>query len=333
MRSYGDVHSVGQPRAGRSRFPRLSARLGLSVIHSPERTTVARYPGASWNPLSANSRQPRIKPVGVVLHTAVSDSRSLHSFFEGRSAGVESHFYVREDGSIEQMMDTEVRADCQLDGNSWLSNGTRYGFVSIETWDGGKPSTTPWNRAQFAALARLIAWLSTEHGFPLTTATGPHGTGVGWHAQFTDPNNSKPLEWNHTHVCPGSLRIAQIPGLIQAAKILNMEKGNSVSTDPVRQAVTGIGSLIKPTPNAPLAKREKHSAGYYLAWTEKRVWDLQNFLTDHLRTLFAKVDGQSAKLDETQALLAKIKATAEATNAQLESMSTKLDELLKEVGK
>lgn len=201
---------------------------------------MARYPSAAWKPLPQNSTQLRIKPVGIVLHTAVSNSASLYPYFSSAgAAGVESHFYVRQDGSIEQMMDTEVRADCQLDGNSWLSGGTRYGFISVETWDGAGTSAwpdwrtngngaPPWNAAQLAALEKLIAWAAKLHGFPIEKATGPQGTGVGWHNLFTTPSSSSAPSWNHTHACPGTARIAQIPALINAAK----DAGQAVSAVP-----------------------------------------------------------------------------------------------------
>lgn len=182
---------------------------------------MSRYPGATWKPLPQNATQPKIKPVGVVLHTAVSNGSSLYNLFDGHSDGVESNFYVRKDGSIEQYMDSATRADCQLDGNSWLSGGTRYGFVSIETWDGGKPDSTPWNAAQLASIAALVLWLSRTHGFPLVKATGVHGHGVGYHAQFTTPASSSALSFNHSHSCPTPTRIKQVPGIIARAVALS----------------------------------------------------------------------------------------------------------------
>lgn len=177
---------------------------------------MARYPGATWKPLPQNTTQPTIQPVGAVLHTAVMD-HSPWSFFRSASAdGVESTFYVGEHGEVEQFMDTARRADCQLDGNSWLAgDGRRYGFVSIESWDGGHPETTPWTAQQVDALVSLLAWLARTHKFPPIKATGPRGRGIGYHAQFTDPDNSKALEWNHHHSCPAAKRIAQVPGIIR----------------------------------------------------------------------------------------------------------------------
>lgn len=188
---------------------------------------MARYPNAIWRPLPRNAQQPAIKPVGVVLHTAVSNSSSLYDFFNGRSNGVESHFYIRENGTVEQYIDTNVRADCQLDGNSWLHNGERYGFISIETWDGGHPETNPWNQAQLDNINSLIRWASVTHNFPVVKATGAQGMGIGYHQQFTGTSFPR---WNETHSCPGSKRIAQVPGIISR---LQAPVAKPTNTDPL----------------------------------------------------------------------------------------------------
>lgn len=182
---------------------------------------MAWYPHAIRKELPQARTQPTIQPVGVVLHTAVSNGSSLYDYFNGRSGGIEAHFYLREDGSFEQYMPTTVRADCQLDGNSWLDGSIRKGFISVESWDGypngwaNDSDVPPWNLKQLVSLAALLAWLSKTHGIPLEKATGPHGVGIGWHRQFT---NTSPYKWNQTHACPGDRRIAQIPGLTGDAK-------------------------------------------------------------------------------------------------------------------
>lgn len=175
---------------------------------------MARYPLAEWKPLPQNATQPDITPRSIVLHTAVSNGTSLFSFFNGRSAGVESHFYLQEDGGIEQYIDTSTRADCQLDGNPYA--------ISIESWDGAgavwngqNTSAIPaYNAAQFASLVALLAWLCTTHDIPFQKCTAYNGRGIGWHAQFTGPRPS----WNQTHACPGNRKIAQVPALIEAAQ-------------------------------------------------------------------------------------------------------------------
>jgi hypothetical protein len=178
---------------------------------------MAICPFADWKPITANSNQPKIRPVGLVLHTAVSNSDALRPWSD-----IEWTFYVGEHGELTQYMDTEVRADCQRDGNSWVKDGVRYGFLSVETWDGagvvwdGKNTAKcpKWTPAQVATLAKLAAWLHQTHGIELVKATGVHGKGIGWHSQYTAPDGQ--LRWNKSHACPAAQRIAQFPGVLKA---------------------------------------------------------------------------------------------------------------------
>lgn len=172
---------------------------------------MAWYPAAIRRELPQNKTQPVIRAVGVVLHTAVSNGTSLFTFFNGRSSGVESHFYVREDGTVEQYMDTTRRADCQRDGNYFDGKG----FLSVETWDGGHPETTPWNAKQVAAITDLIEWICRTHNVPAIKATGAQGTGIGYHAQFTSDSYPR---WNKDHSCPTTTRIPQVPGITAAVR-------------------------------------------------------------------------------------------------------------------
>lgn len=177
---------------------------------------MARCPFAEWKPIAANSSQPTIKPVGLVLHTAVSNSNALRPW-----SNIEWTFYVGKNGELTQFMDTTVRADCQRDGNSWVKNGVRYGFLSVETWDGagvvwdGKNTAKcpRWTDAQVKTLAKLGAWLHDTHGIELIKATAPQGKGIGWHAQFTSSTFPR---WNANHACPAAQRIAQFPSVLKA---------------------------------------------------------------------------------------------------------------------
>lgn len=179
---------------------------------------MARCPFARWDPIPASSSQPAIRPWGVVLHTAVSNSPALTPW-----SNTEWHFYVGAKGEITQFVDTETRADCQLDGNRWVVDGQARGHISIETWDGagrvwdGKDVSRipPWTEEQVEAIGRLLAWLSTTHGIPLQPIRAWNGRGIGYHRQFTSSSSPR---WNTSHACPGDRRVAQIPSIIDAAK-------------------------------------------------------------------------------------------------------------------
>lgn len=171
---------------------------------------MARYPNAIWKPLRENSTQGRIIPRAIILHTAVSNADSLFDFFQN-SSELESHFYVRKDGVVEQYLDTTVRADANLKANDFA--------VSIETWDGG--TIRWWTPAQLESLTDLCDWLCRTHAIPRAEIPTWNGTGIGYHVMFGAPGPWTPVAKS----CPGSARIAQFPGLILSIQ----QKGNPVS--------------------------------------------------------------------------------------------------------
>lgn len=174
------------------------------------------YPGAIHKLIPPGADDPRIQPVGVVLHVAVSEADSLHDWFDGPSGGIESHLYVRYSGAVEEYRDLLHEADAQLAGNSWIDGAHRNGFISVETEGMGAGT---WTDAQVRALAHIVAWCSKTFDFPIRAVqvpqpSGPHAGGVGYHSQFPSWNP------NH-HACPGTARVAQIPAILTAAKAIN----------------------------------------------------------------------------------------------------------------
>ena len=160
---------------------------------------MAWCPFAVHRPLSENNYQGRITPRAVIMHTAVSSSPSLFSYFQN-SSDLESHFYVADDGTIEQYMDTTVRADANLNANAFA--------VSIETQDGGK--IVPWTSAQIESIVRLIDWLCSVHDIPRRQIPSAYSSGIGWHVQFGAPGPWTPVSKS----CPGGPRIEQTKNII-----------------------------------------------------------------------------------------------------------------------
>lgn len=121
-------------------------------------------PGAIRKIIPPGDNDPVIIPCGVITHIAVSMSDSLYDYFAHRSGGIESHFYVRLDGTIEQYRNIFREADAQYKGNSFIRNGKRFGFVSIETegMGGGK-----WTIAQLESIKSIILFVRSEHFFRL----------------------------------------------------------------------------------------------------------------------------------------------------------------------
>lgn len=159
-------------------------------------------PGAIAKPITPGANDPGIKPVGVVLHTAVSKSSSLFDFFRTKSGGIESHFYVRSDGTIEQYRSIFVEADAQLDGNSFELDGHLCGFVSVET-EG--LAGDPWTDKQLATIKKIILWVRSQSAFPWQVCPAWNRPGIGYHTMWGSPSHWTPVAKS----CPGPVRVQQ----------------------------------------------------------------------------------------------------------------------------
>ena len=155
-------------------------------------------PGAIVHNIPPGSNDPGIVPCGVIAHVAVSLASSLGDFFE-HDGGIESHFYIRFDGSFEQYRSIFFEADAQGDGNSFTLGGRRVGFVSVETEGMGDGEWTP---EQLATFKCIVLWVKSQSDFPLEVCPEWNSPGVGYHALHP--------RWNkNAHSCPGPKRIAQ----------------------------------------------------------------------------------------------------------------------------
>lgn len=192
-------------------YPHAEQRLLADVPGSPKPVAMARHDG-------------------VVLHTMAGSLRGTEGFFERGNGvglrGTESHFGVGGaadgalDGHVVQWVDTRHRADANLDGNSRL--------LSIETADGGR--LVPWSDAQLESIARILAWAHTEHDIPLQLMPDSRSSrqGIGFHRLGIDPwRVSGGEHWSTSHgkVCPGSLRVAQVPDVLARARALAGKPG------------------------------------------------------------------------------------------------------------
>lgn len=169
---------------------------------------MALCPFAVKKLITPGSNDPRITPTQVILHVAVSEGASLHEYFRDRSGGIESHFYVRRDGTVEQYRDTDYEADANYTANCRA--------ISIETQGMGDGEWTP---AQLKSLKRLIAWAKAAHGVPLRPCPSHDEPGVGYHVMFGAPGPWTPVAKS----CPGPDRVRQfnevlVPWLRKPAK-------------------------------------------------------------------------------------------------------------------
>jgi hypothetical protein len=153
---------------------------------------MAWYPKAVRKNIPPGPTDPRITPRLAILHVDAGNASSLYGYFNGRSGGVESHFFVRKDGVVEQYRDTAYQADANMEANDFA--------VSIETQGYGAGEWTP---QQLASIKALLVWLHAVHGIPLVKATRWDGAGVGYHNLF-------PTQWaGGPRSCPGPDRIKQ----------------------------------------------------------------------------------------------------------------------------
>lgn len=188
---------------------------------------MARMPGAIWRPITVNKNRWRLVPLRVNLHVAVSEAASLHGYFNA-AGRVDSHFYVRRDGTIEQYVDTSVVAYADLEGNG--------SSISVETQGGVKNANgEPWTAAQVEALARIYAWAVRTHGIARQVAKdsrpGSSSHGLSWHRLGCDGNFPGPplhgrvaggrrYSRQYGKVCPGNAKIRQVPAIYARAMAL-----------------------------------------------------------------------------------------------------------------
>jgi len=165
-------------------------------------------------------------PGRFCLHTAVSSGDSLFALFNTPGNAV-AHFYVREDGKVEQYVDTGTRASANLDGNP--------DTIAVESWDAGAPGgqVPDWTPAQVEACAKLAVWVHEKHGIPLDPCdASPGSRGVTWHRKGIDGNfptgllsgrKSGDEHWSNSNgkICPGDKKIhGTVDKIIPRAKQL-----------------------------------------------------------------------------------------------------------------
>jgi len=168
---------------------------------------MALYPKARQRLITPGANDPAIVVVGAILHVDAGNSKSLYGYFNGPSGGIESHFHVPKELPVEQYRDTGREADANLKANSFIKNGKRYGFISIETQGFGAGE---WNAYQLAEIKALLLWLSKTHNFPLRRCPGPFESGVGYHTMWGAPSAWTPVAKD----CPGRDRVKQFSNVL-----------------------------------------------------------------------------------------------------------------------
>lgn len=202
--------------------------------------TPNHYPAAARLRIRPGDNDPAITPVAVVLHVDVGNSRSLFNWFNGPSGGIESHLFLRKDGTWEQYRTFDREADAQSGGNSWLVGGTRLGAISVETQG---TALGWWTKAQKAALKDFLLWANNNLGIPLQVVRNAHPKsleqgGVGYHSQFPSWNPRKKS-------CPGPRRISWFKN--QLTPWLSEQAWQYVTvkdSDTLRSIADGAGTTV-----------------------------------------------------------------------------------------
>lgn len=163
---------------------------------------MALYPGARLRLIPPGSGDPAIIPIGVILHVDAGNAASLYNYFNGPSGGIESHFHIPKIGMPEQYRNTAYEADANYKGNSFLKDGKRYGFISVETQglEHGE-----WNAHQLDEIKKLLLWANKIHGIPLRRCPAWDAAGIGYHVMFGAPGPWTPVSKS----CPGPDRVKQ----------------------------------------------------------------------------------------------------------------------------
>jgi len=190
---------------------------------------MARFPGAIWKPITADKDRQRLTVHNRMnLHVAASEATSLHGYFNQRGIP-DSHFYVRRDGTVEQYVDTSMRAYADLEGND--------ATISVETQGGDGGGT--WDPAQLASLVDLYVWAVRTHGIARKLATSSKtdstSRGLSWHRLGCDGNfpslpsmqagriqrgGGMHYSTSLGKICPGDNRIKQIPSIFTRAEAI-----------------------------------------------------------------------------------------------------------------
>lgn len=155
------------------------------------------FTGANYRQIPAATRQPKIAPRAIILHSAAGRG-SLYNWWLTNPNGLESHFWVSEKGVVEQYVPANVRAD---------ANGEANGFaISVET-ESSVAATEPWTSQQVAKIVEIVDWACRKYGIPRRLMNHPTDSGIAWHVQFGAPG---PWTKARGKTCPGPARIGQV---------------------------------------------------------------------------------------------------------------------------
>ena len=228
--------------------------LAADVKRGTPMTKRGFMPGAIDKEIKPGPNDPAIIPVGGVLHVAVSEAESLYPYFNGPSGGVESHFYVRRDGTIEQYRSIYFEADANYKGNSFSRGGKTCGLISIETQGMGAGEWTP---EQIASMKKIMLWANAEADVPIQVIKTWDGDGWGYHTMFGAPGPWTPAAGK---TCPGPDRIKQFKSDTITGWLNRGGKDSQPAPTRVERARELIGQALDLLEATPAQRKRVHDA-------------------------------------------------------------------------
>jgi hypothetical protein len=189
---------------------RAALMIAPQVIHESAARGELVYPGAAWLPIPEQQTQPRIIVSQLIFHSMagprLTSLEALRAYMGRDDVHVECTAMSDMDGRMAQLVEANVRADCNYKANVRA--------ISVETQDEGSPTlaSTPWTAIQLEQHAGFAAWCHLRFSVPLRFPPTWDSPGVGYHRLYA--------EWSNVtgKSCPGDTRIGQMPALLARAR-------------------------------------------------------------------------------------------------------------------
>lgn len=209
------------------------------------------------------ANDPPITPRVVILHVDAGNALSLAQHFGSTSGGIESHFFVRKDGLIEQYRSIYREADANYRANPFAVSIETQGYADGE-----------WTQEQIDGINQILIWLyiETKGGIPLTKCPRWDGAGVGYHIQFGAPG----MWTDRNKSCPGPDRIKQfhrivVPGLAALRQAIE-GGGDEMTTDVERRIIESLTRLEEMAKAALSAEQERVALARADKINQARKW-------------------------------------------------------------
>lgn len=139
-------------------------------------------------------------PKGMVVHIAEGSYWGTIGWQQNPVADVSSYFVTSRAGDIAQMLDLDLMAWTQANGNPTWIGVENEGF-----------HTEAFTDAQVTANARIFAWLRTVWpSIPAQVSNSPNTGGLGWHGMGG-------AAWGNHPDCPGPPNVALLPTILARA--------------------------------------------------------------------------------------------------------------------